>query len=303
LTLQALPYILLQGFLFGSTLVASRFSVGQFQPTTYIGIRMLLASLIHLSFYTAGGWRREWPRAPHIWRHAGLLGILGTALPMTFIVTSLQFQSAGIASVLLATAPAFTVLMAHFLLPDETLTTRKGLGVALALGGATLLALRGETGLPDVGKANPLGYGLVILGMLSSSSMTIYARKYMRNYDFFDVASIRMFAAAAIVVPLSVLLIGVDLSHVNGQGYLATGYASLVGTFSGMMLAFYIVQRFGATAASLPTYVIPVFASLGGTLVLDEQITAGMAAGMGLIALGIALINQRGRIAPDAQLG
>jgi drug/metabolite transporter (DMT)-like permease len=303
LTLQALPFILLQGFLFGSTLVASRFSVGQFQPTTYIGIRMLLASLVHLSFYTVGGWRRGWPRAPRIWRHAGLLGVMGTAVPMTFIVTSLQFQSAGITSVLLATAPAFTVLMAHFFLPDETLTARKGLGVALALGGAALLALRGETGLPDVGEANPLGYGLVILAMLSASSMTIYARKYMRDYDFFDVASIRMFAAAATVVPISALLIGVDLSHVNGQGYLATGYAALVGTFSGMMLAFYTVQRFGATAASLATYVIPVFASLGGTLVLDEQITAGMATGMGLIALGIALLNRRERIAPDTQPG
>jgi drug/metabolite transporter (DMT)-like permease len=303
LTLQALPYILLQGFLFGSTLVASRFSVGQFHPTTYIGIRMLLASMIHLSFYTLGGWRRQWPRAPHIWRNAALLGIFGTAVPMTFIVISLQYQSAGLASVLLATAPAFTVLMAHFFLPDETLTTRKGLGIALALGGAVLLALRGETGLPDTGQANPLGYGLVIVAMLSASSMTIYARKYMRDYDFFDVASIRMFAAAATVVPISVLLVGVDLSRVNGQGYLATGYAALVGTFGGMMMAFYVVQRFGATAAALPTYVIPVFASLGGTLLLGEQITTGMATGMVLIALGIALLNQRQRIAPDTQPG
>jgi drug/metabolite transporter (DMT)-like permease len=101
-----------------------------------------------------------------------------------------------------------------------------------------------------------------------------------------------MFAAAWTVMPLSALLVGVDLSRVNPQGYLALGYASLVGTFSGMLLSFYMVKRFGATAASLPTYVIPVFASLGGALVLGERVSAGMAVGMGLIVAGIALINR-----------
>jgi len=42
----------------------------------------------------------------------------------------------------------------------------------------------------------------------------------------------------------------------------------------------------------MPLYVIPVVASLGGALVLDEQITTGMLAGTGLIAAGIALINR-----------
>jgi hypothetical protein len=45
LTIQAIPYILLLGFLFGSTLIASRFSVGQYQPSTYIGLRMVLAGM------------------------------------------------------------------------------------------------------------------------------------------------------------------------------------------------------------------------------------------------------------------
>jgi drug/metabolite transporter (DMT)-like permease len=165
-------------------------------------------------------------------------------------------------------------------------------GVILSLGGAVLLAVRGESGLPDVSQASPLGYGLVALGILSGSSMTIYARRFMRNYDFFDVASVRMFVATLTVVPLSVLLVGVDVSAVNLLGYLAMGYAALVGTFAGLILFFYNIKRFGATAASMPTYVIPVVATLGGALVLDEHITVGMLAGMGLIALGIALINR-----------
>ena len=85
---------------------------------------------------------------------------------MTSIVSSLQFQSSGITAVLITTSPAITVIMAHFFLPDEPLTRRKSLGVLFALGGALLLAARGESGLPDVSRANPLGYLLVLLAMV-----------------------------------------------------------------------------------------------------------------------------------------
>jgi drug/metabolite transporter (DMT)-like permease len=293
MTVQAIPYITLLGFLFGSTLIASRFSVGQFSPTTYIGLRMVLASLGHLTFYLMGYQGRRWPKDPLLWRHAALLGVFGTAVPMTSIVSSLQYQSAGITAVLLTTGPAITVLMAHFSLADEALTWRKGSGVALALAGALLLTVRGESGLPDVSRASPLGYGLVLLAMVCASGMTVYARKYMSDLDSFDVASVRMLTAAFTVMPLSLLWVGFNLETVTGPGYLALGYAALVGTFGGMMLAFYNIKHFGATASAMTNYVIPVVAGLGGVLFLDEHITAGMLVGVGLIAAGIALLNRR----------
>jgi drug/metabolite transporter (DMT)-like permease len=289
LTVQAIPFILLQGFFFGTSLIASRFSVGQFHPTTYLGLRTVLASLCHTAVYLLDRHRR-WPTDRHLWRHAVLLGIVGTAVPMTAIITAMQYLSAGLASVLSTAGPAITVLMAHFFLADETLTARKSAGVALALGGALSLALRGETGLPDISQASPLGYGLILLTNVCASGMTIYARKFMVNFDAFDVASARILVAALTVMPLSALFVGLDLDGVNGQGYLALGYATVVGTFLAFSLSFYNVKRFGATAGAMPLYVMPVVSSLGGALILDEQIT-----GMGLIAAGIALINQQRR--------
>ena len=293
MTVQAMPYVVLLGFLFGSTLIASRFGVGQFHPTTYIGLRMVLASLGHLAFYAVGFQNRNLPKDRRLWRHAALLGVLGTAIPMTCIVSSLQYQSAGVTSVLLTAGPAITVTMAHFFLADESLTWRKSIGVALALSGALLLTLRGESGLAGVDEASPIGYGLVFVAMFSASGMAIYARKFMQEFDAFDVASVRMFAASLTVMPLSILFVGMNLKEVNGQGYFALSYAALAGTFSGMLLAFYLIKRFGATAQAMSLYVIPVVAGLGGVLILGEQITSGMLAGMALIVLGITLINQR----------
>lgn len=291
--IQSIPYILLLGVLFGSTLIASRFSVGQFAPSTYIGLRLSLASLCYLALYLFSFQGRKFPRGRNLWRHGSMLGIFGTAIPMNFIVLSLQYQSSGLTSILITISPAITVLMAHFLLPDEPLTGRKTLGVALALLGALLLALLGESGLPDVSQPSPLGYLLVLSAMVFGSGMTIYARKYMREMDTFDVSAIRLVTAAVVVLPLSALLIGVDLSQVNRQGYLAFGWATLAGTFLGMLVAFYNIKRFGATASAMTAYVIPVVASIGGVILLGEQVTAGMFGSMALILGGIAIINQR----------
>ena len=292
MTFSSLPYIVLLGFFFGSTLVASRFSVGQFEPTTYIGLRLTMAGLGHAAIYAVSR-RRHWPTDRRLWKHAIVLGVLGTAVPMTFIVSSLQYQSSGITSLLITTSPAITVLMAHFFLTDEQLDGKKISGVVLALGGAALLALRGESGLPDVTQSSPIGYGLVLTAMLFGSGATIYARKYMSDLNAFDVGSIRMVAAATVVLPLSILFVGFDLTAVTGQGYIALGYAALVGTFAGMLLAFYNIKQFGATASAMTAYIIPIFAGIGGALLLNEHITTFMLLGMSLIMTGIALINQK----------
>lgn len=292
MTLQALPYITLQAILFGTTLIASRFVVGQIESLTYVGVRLALASLLHVGIYLLSP-KRSWPRERQVWRHAPILGIFSTALPMSLIVGSLQYQSSGVTALLLTTGPALTVLMAHFWLHDERLTVRKGVGIGLAVLGAALLILLGESGLPDVQEANPLGYFMVILAMLLASGMTIYARKYMRNLDPLDVASVRMWTAAIFMLPISMLLVGFDLSGVTAQGYAAWLYAALVGTFSGMMLAFYTIQRFGATASALAANLIPIVALIGGVLILDETITMGMLLGTILIISGMVLLNQR----------
>jgi drug/metabolite transporter (DMT)-like permease len=302
LDLLALPFIILSGFLYGSTLVVSRFSVGQFEPTTYLGLRFLLASIGHALVYVLRIHGQSWPRDPRLWRLALILGI-GTAITFTGIISSLRYQSSGVTAILNTANPAITVVIAHYALADERLNRRKMIGVFLALGGALLLAARGESGLLEISKASPIGYGLVLGAMIVGGFNTVFARKYLTEYPAFDVASIRMFASTLAVLPLSTLLIGLDFSQVNLQGYLALGYAALIGTFLGLLLNFYNIQRFGATAGALASYILPIFATVGGVLLLNEQITYGMLAGMALILGGVWLINQNKPLTPTIPRG
>ncbi len=294
--LQSLPYLLLLGFFFGTTLVVSRFSVGQFEATTYIWLRLALASLGHTAIFAISR-RRSWPRDLVLWRRAALLGIFGPAVTMTALIVSLQFQSSGVTAILLTTGPAITAILAHFTLPDEKLNLRKIMGISLALGGAVFLAIRGESGLPEVTRGNPFGYILVLGALVVVGVAAIYTRKKLQPYDALDVASIRMIAASAVLTPFSLLTVGFDLSRVDTGGYLAVVWAGIFGTFGAFLLSFYIIQRFGATPSALVGYIIPIVASIGGVLLLDETITSSMLGSMALILVGITLLNERAPVA------
>jgi drug/metabolite transporter (DMT)-like permease len=211
---------------------------------------------------------------------------------MAGIVTSMVYLSSGMTAIMITAGPAFTVILAHFFLEDEPLTLRKGAGVALAISGATLLVVLGETGLPDVRSGNPIGYALVLAGILVASLTAIYIRKFMQDLDFYDVTSARIIVAAVIIMPLSLLLVGFDLTDVSRAGYLVLLYAAIPGTFFAFLLEFSNIQRFGATASVMVAYVIPVVATIGGALFLGEQITMGMLAGLVLIAIGVWQINK-----------
>ena len=289
---QALPYIILLAFFWGSNLVVSRFGLAQYHPVTFVALRLALAALLHILIYVVDA-KRPFPTDRTLWKRAAVMGTLGTAIPMTGIISSLEYLSSGMTAVFVTTAPALVVILAHFFLPDERLTWRQVFGIILALGGAMLLALSGESGLPDVEQADPLGYLLVIGAIIVGASAAIYARKYLRTYDAFDVASIRMFFATITVGLVSTFTVGFDLSQVDGFGYGALAYAAVFGAFGGLLLEFYLIKRFGATPAAITSYIIPIFATIGGAVFLDEQITPLMVTGMVLIIIGIAIINRR----------
>ncbi|MGB1288932.1 MAG: DMT family transporter [Aggregatilineales bacterium] len=291
MTLKALPFVILTGFLFGSTLIASRFSVGQFHPLIYISLRLIIASSVFLLIYTFMP-GKKFPTNRQHWIRAGLFGVFGTAVNLVGIVSALQYLSSGLTSVLFTVAPALTAMLAHFLLPVERLSMRQWVGVMLSLSGALLLTLAGENGLPET-STDPRGYLLVAIAMFFGSTMTIYARKALTEYDAFDTAGIRMFTAAMAVIPLTLIFADFDLSAVNEQGIFAVVYAALLGTFGGFMVQLYVIKRFGAIPASMVPFIIPVVSVSGGILILDETLTPIMIVAVVIILSGIALVQRR----------
>jgi drug/metabolite transporter (DMT)-like permease len=290
LTTRTLLLILLQATIFGFSIIATRSSLNYFDPIVFSGLRMALASLIYAAVYFFT--KRTWPRDLRLWKHAFIFGIFWTSAPMLAIILSLQYQSSGVTSMLLTINPILTVLIAHFFLKNEALDRRKMIGVLIALGGAVILLISGESGLADVVKFNPLGYALVTLAMISTASTAVYGGKNLPDVDPFDVAAAGMLISTLIVLPVAAF-IGIDFRGLNREAYLILAYASVGGTFGGPLLAFYMIKYFGATVSSMVTYVIPVVTVIGGVLLLDERITPVMLVAMVLIIFGISRVSGR----------
>ena len=289
---KSLPYVVLLGTFVGSHIVVSRFSVTQFDPITFVTLRMILTALAHLGLYAVLK-NRSLPKDPKLWFHAGILGFLGTAMAMTATVSSLKYQSSGVTSLLQTLIPVVTVLLAHVFLKDEPLTLNKGLGVLIAFGGATLLMVNRESGLANLKHAEWRGYILAWLGILGICGGIIYARRFLRAADGFDVASIRIFVAVLAMLTLTMVTNGgINLSRVKPDGYAALLFAAVVGTFLTFLLEFYIIKRFGAAAAAQRSYVAPVAASAMGAIFLGEIVTPVMLIGTILIFAGLIILGR-----------
>lgn len=294
MTLQnkGLPYVILLSLLFGTSLVSSRFGLREFPSLTFVGLRMAISWFAFLLSFAIVK-QYQWPTERQIWKHGIVLGIIGTAIPMTAFITSLNYLSSGVSAIIGTTGPAISVVLAHFLLQDEPLTVRTSFGVMLALGGALLLTLMGETGLATESSGSLLGYILVFTASISSSLGLIYARKYVRDLSAFQITSVRVLTTMLITLPLAYFWVGIDLSSVTSVGISSLLYSALISSFAGFILALYIINNFGVATSIMTNYMVPIVASIGGAVLLDERITLGMVTGMIIILAGISLINSR----------
>jgi len=287
---QALFAILFLGMLWGTSVMSTRYLVNMVHPFTFAALRFSGAALLYLLVYLFRIGGRRFPTDRNLWKFGMLMGLIGDAASLVLYATSVSYLSSGVAATLASLFPVMTVLFAHFFLPDEKLSLRKGLGVAISLAGVVLMAMLGESGLPDVARANPLGYLLGFSGAALGGLMTVYARRRMASYDAFSLTSVRFFTSASASLVFSALTVGLNMSRLTTQGYLVLGYASFV-FFIGFFLGFIVLQKFGATANALADYVTPIAATIGGALLFGEEVTPGMLAGMGMIATGLILIN------------
>ncbi len=284
--------VFLLGLMNGTTLLASRFSVGQYSTSNYLTIRLTIASVGYaiLLWFTQKDKLSFFPKSKKFWVGSIFVGFL-SGISMNTIIMAMQYISSGLNSILMTIGPALTVLLAHFLLNDEQLSIKKIVGIVLALSGVVFMIISGESGLPDIEHVNPLGYILSLSGIVVSSYSSIFIRKQLAEFEAVHVATVRNFVTLVVSSLLSLLFFGFDFSRVNPMGIAALIYAALVGTFAAHLLNIYINQKYGATTISMTTYVIPIVSNIGGVVLLGEQITWVTVLGMVLIIGGIFVMN------------
>lgn len=282
--------LLLLSFLWGGSFFFISVAVSELPPFTLVTMRVGLAAVTLWLVLLVSGY--PIPKSSEVWRAFVMMGLLGNALPFSLIAWGQTHIGAGLASIINATTPIFTILIAGAFLSDEHITPRKMLGVTAGLAG--VIVLIGPSALLELG-TNTMAQLAVIGAAVSYSFATVFGRRFKAmGISPLDTAVGQVTASTIILLPV-VWFIDKPLQLANPslQVWLSILALAIFSTAFAYILFFRILSSSGATNVVLVTFLAPVTASLLGWLMLDEQLQAKHFIGMACVGLGLAIIDGR----------
>jgi drug/metabolite transporter (DMT)-like permease len=276
--------------LWGGSFFFSKVALSELPPLTVVLARVSIAALALFVYLRIR--HQPIPADATTWTAFFGMGLLNNLIPFTLLFWGQTQIASGLASILNATTPIFSILVAHFLTSDEGMTRNKLAGIALGFSGVAVLmsgnAMKTE-GIPLL----PL---LACLGAaLSYGFAGVFGRRFRRMgispatgaFGQVSATTLMMIPIVALVdAPWHLPMPGMTtVAALLGLGLLSTALAYII--------FFHILAVGGAINSSLVTLLIPVSAILLGYLFLGERLAANHLAGMGLIALGLLSIDGR----------
>ena len=237
----------------------------------------------------------QWPRSWAAWRAFFVMGLLNNAIPFSLIAWGQSHIPSGLASILNATTPLWTVLFAHFIADGERLTPARLLGLLAGLGGVMVLIGPRAFAFDGGGLVAWLAPCAVLLATCSYAAAALYGRRFKRmGIAPLLPAAAQGLMAACVMLPLALLLDQPwTLPLPSPQALAALLGLGLFSSALGYALYFRILDSAGATNINLVTFLIPPSAILLGIAFLGESLAPQHLAGMALIGLGLAAIDGR----------
>jgi len=276
--------------LWGGSFFFNGVAVHGLPPLTIVVLRTGLGAVALWLFCRATGVRM--PADRHIWLAFFVMGLLNNVVPFSLIVWGQTHIASGLAAILNATTPVFTVLVAHVMTADEKLTWNRLAGVVLGLAGVVVM----------IGPAALAGLGVAILaqiavlgGALSYAFAGIFGRRFRAMGISPAVTALGQVTASTLMLAPIALFVDHPWTLVPPglSVWAAVLGLALLSTALAYILYFRILASAGATNVLLVTLLVPVSAIILGALVLGERLDPRHFAGMALIAIGLAAIDGR----------
>ena len=282
--------------LWGATFFFWKVLVEHLPPFTVVFGRVAIAALVLLLVLVIRG--DTLPMTRTAWARFLMMAALNNAIPFALIAYGETAIASGLAAILNATTPVFTVLVAHALTDDEKLTPLRVLGVGLGFVGVVVLVW------PDMLRGGMTGNLLGELACLLAAVAYAFAGVYGRRFSgmpAITAATGQLAAASLLMLPLVLI---VDRPWQLPAPPMTT-WAALVGiavfsTAAAYPVYFRLLAVAGATNLLLVTFLLPISALLLGAMFLREAITPVALIGMAVIGLGLAAID--GRLVPRLAL-
>jgi drug/metabolite transporter (DMT)-like permease len=265
-------------------------AVHELPSFSLVWLRVAVAAVALLLLLRVMGQRI--PATRPVWAALLVMALLNNVVPFCLIVWGQHRIASSLASILNATTPLFTVLVAHLTTADERLSAAKIAGVGVGFAGAAVMV--GVDAFAGIG-SQVAAQLACLAGALSYAFAGVFGRRF-RKMHMTPLAT-----AAGQVTASSLLLLPIALTvdrpwalvPPSAATWGAVAGVGLLSTALAYVLYFRILATAGATNLLLVTFLIPVSAILLGVTVLGEVLRPRHLAGMALIGVGLACIDGR----------
>ncbi len=270
--------------LWGGSFLFIELALEDFKPLTIVAMRVSIAAIVLHCVLHYKQMKFPWDRKNLLL--FTMMGAINNVIPFSCIVWGQQTIDAGRASVLNATVPLFTVLLAHWLLTNEKLTATKLLGVAIGFAG--VLVLTGPGAFNSNAVNSTTGQVAILVAAVSYAFAGIFGKQLNHLNPLVSAAGM-LTASALIMIPATFLLEPIGSFQLNYRSIIAVLLLGVACTALAYLLYFKILVQAGSSNLSLVTFLIPPSAMMMGVLFLNERVSAKDLVGLCLILTGMAI--------------
>jgi drug/metabolite transporter (DMT)-like permease len=271
----------------GTSFLWIKVALRELDPLTVVMYRMVSGALA--AWLITRLYRVPWTIRRDQWKFLLPLGIFYTAIPISLITWAETHIDSGLAGLLNGSVPLFTMLFAHFALPDDRFSVAKVSGLLLGFSGITLLVSHDAAAAGVSGEL--WGELAVVLATLLYGICNVVVRLRLKGIHPVHMAAVNL-SSAAVTMILLVALFETPLQIPQlPLTWLACTWMGVVGLSLAYVANFYLLNSWGATRSATVTYLIPVSAVSLGVIFLGERPGWELFAGGALVIGGIALVN------------
>ena len=277
---------ILLGLIWSTSFLWIKVGVREIAPMALVAFRVLFGAVTALAI--AVYQKVQWPRDWKTWKNFAILGPTSLAIPIFLISWGERTIDSAVASILNATVPLFTILIAHFWLNDDKITLQKALGLLVGFGGVILLLSKD---LSASGHNSVRGQGAVILAAIFYAWSAVFARRATQH-----VAGLARGAAPLITATIFMWLIAPFVEKpfripTLPLTWVAALWLGILGSGLAFIMFYYLIHEIGPTRATLVTYLFPVGGVIFGVIFLGEYLSWELLAGTFLILGSLVVVN------------
>ena len=271
--------------MWGSVYLWIKTASQEFGPLTIVAFRVVLGVVGFLVIFLV--LKRKLFFRQH-WKFFLVLSIFNIVLPFSLIAWSQQFISSGMSSILNSTSALMTLVLAHWLIPDDRLNSAKVIGLLLGFGGVVVLM---SNQIADGHENALLGQAAMLGGAFCYACGAIIARRNAKGIAPEAIAMGQAIFGALVMVPIALAVEGPFHLPRQPLTWLALLWLGVISTCVSHILYFSLIKSAGATRTQMVTYIIVLIATVLGIIFLGETPNWQFFVGGALVISGILIVN------------